>query len=109
MRKDGPKDTRFQIPGGILLYNPERDARFPYLYEIPTHALVHSPEYVKKILIHVVDTSTEARVACAKFEKNLSVPLGPNIDMDNYGLSANIISFVYFTQYLISLRQYRFT
>lgn len=86
-------DHGFQIPGGTLLYNPERDARFPYIYEIPTHALVHSPEYIKKILIHVVDTSIEAHVACATFEKTLSVPLGPNANMDTHGQFANLIPF----------------
>ena len=82
-------ESGFQIPGGILQYNPERDARFPYIYEIPTHALVHSPEYIKKILIHVVDTSIEARIGHARFEKSLSVPLGPNANMDNHGRFLN--------------------
>jgi hypothetical protein len=90
MRKEGPIDHRFQIPGGTLQYDPERDARFPYIYEIPTHVLVHSPEYVKKILIHVVDTSINARITRAKFEKTLSVPLGPNELMNDYGLSASL-------------------
>ena len=85
MTKDGPVDHRFQILGGTLKYNTKRDARFPYLYEIPTHALVHNPKYIKTILIHVVDTSVEALVTRAKFEKTLSVPLGPNAVMDNYG------------------------
>jgi hypothetical protein len=85
MMKDGPTDRRFQIPGGILQYNPERDARFPYIYEITTHALVHSPKYIKTILIHIVDTSIDARVKRANFEKTISVPLGPNTIMDNYG------------------------
>ena len=85
MMKDGPTDHRFQIPGGILQYNPERDVHFPYIYEITTHALVHSPNYIKTILIHVVDTAIDARVKRANFEKTLSVPLGPNAIMDNYG------------------------
>lgn len=96
MRRDGPIDRRFQVPGGILLYKPERDSRFPYIYKIPTHALVHTPEYIKTILIHVVDTSIKARIERAKFEKTLSVPLGPNANMDNNGALANIIfSFIY--------------
>ena len=85
MLKDGPIDPRFQVPGGTLRYKPERDSRFPYIYEIPTHALVHSPEYMKTILIHVVDTSIEARKACAKYEFTLTVPLGPNANMEKYG------------------------
>jgi hypothetical protein len=85
MSKEGPVDPRFHIPGGTLLYNPEQDGRFPYLYKISTHALVHSPEYIKTILIHIVDTSTEQRKARAKYEKTLSVPLGPDANMDNCG------------------------
>ena len=85
MTNDGPTDRRFQIRGGKLLYNAERDARFPYIYEIKTHALVHSPQQIRTILIHVVDTSYDARVECATFAKTLSVPLGPDSIMDNYG------------------------
>ena len=84
MNQDGPPDPRFQIANGKLLYNSKRDARFPYVYEIPTHILVHSPQLIKKILIHVVDPSEEARIACAKFEKTLSVPLGLNSLMTKY-------------------------
>ena len=46
MTKDGPTDSRFWIPGGTLLYNAERDMRFPYIYKLDTHALVHSTEYM---------------------------------------------------------------
>jgi hypothetical protein len=85
MNKNGPADPRFRIPCGKLLYNPKRDARFPYIYEISTHMQVHSPQHITKILIHIVDTSVEARMARAKFEKTLSVPLGPNALMEKYG------------------------
>ena len=87
MLKEGPADPRFRIPGGTLLYHPERDEHFPYLYEIPSHVLVHSPQHIKKILIHVVDTSVNACKARANFEKMLTVPLGPDADMTNYGQS----------------------
>ena len=90
MSKDGPTDCR--IPGGRLLYHPQRDAHFPYLYEVATHALVHAPQYLKKIWIHVVDTSTDARIEGAKFAKTLSVPLGPNANMEKYGPSDNLTS-----------------
>jgi len=82
--KDGPADRRFRISGGTLLYNPERDARFPYIYSVKTHKLVHD-ERITKILIHVVDTSIEARIDLATFHKTLEVPLGPNELMDRYG------------------------
>lgn len=85
MKKDGPDDRRYRVPGGILQFRAHRDARFPYLYEVPTHALVHSPEYIIKILVHVVDTSINARITRAEFEDTLSVPLGPNYLMTDYG------------------------
>jgi hypothetical protein len=108
MGEDGPKDLRFRISGGTLLHNPERDALFPYVYKISTHALVHSPEYVKSILIHIVDISIDARVKRAKFEKTLSVPLGPNGNMNNYGRfpKLNTISVFFFK--IILLLQHRF-
>jgi hypothetical protein len=90
MNKEGPSDPRFRIPGGELLYHPKRDSRFPYLYRISTHTLVHSPDHFKTILIHVVDTSMEARIRRAQFEKSLSVPLGPNALMDEYGTLSDI-------------------
>jgi hypothetical protein len=67
MNEDGPSDHRFRVQGGTLLYNPKRDARFPYLYCVPSHAL-HSPQYIKKILLNIVDTSREARIEHAKFD-----------------------------------------
>ena len=85
MSKEGPSDGRFCIPEGILLYHPQRDARFPYIYQISTHALVHSPDHFKTILIRIVDTSIKARVDCARFHEKLSVPLGPNTLMNEYG------------------------
>ena len=56
--KNGLIDHHFQ---GTLRYKPEPDSRFPYIYEILTHALVHSPKYIKTIFIHIVDTSIKAR------------------------------------------------
>jgi hypothetical protein len=90
MSQEGPSDPRFHIPGGILQYHPQRDARCPYLYRISTHALVHSPDQFKTILIHIVDTSPEARIRRAQFDEKLSVPLGPNALMDEYGTLSNI-------------------
>jgi hypothetical protein len=104
MSKDGPADSRFRISDGVLQYHPKRDGRFPYIYRIPTHALVHSPEHIKIILIRVVDTSMEARIRCAQFDKTLSVPLGPNALMDNYGTS--ILSNIYSPHFLTILLRF---
>ena len=85
MNKEGPADPLFRIANGKLLYSATRDARFPYIYEIPTHSQVHCPQHIRKILIHVVNTSKSARIAHAKFADTLSVPLGPNELMAKYG------------------------
>jgi len=74
MRKDGPADDRFKICNGTLLYHPERDARLPYIYQLKTHALVHDKR-LTKIIVHVVDTSINARIERAKFHKTLEVHL----------------------------------
>jgi hypothetical protein len=91
MSPEGPPDLRFRIPRGELLYHPRRDARFPYLYRISTHASVHSPDHIKIILIRVVDTSVDARIRCAQFDKTLSVPLGPDALMKEYGTLLDIL------------------
>jgi len=85
MCEDGLIDTRFHVPGGELQYSSLRDACFPYLYKVPMHTLVHNPKYLTKIIVHVVDTSIDARIEHAKFANTLSVPLGPNILMKKYG------------------------
>ena len=74
MSPEGPSDTRFRIQEGVLLYHPKRDARFPYIYRISSHALVHSPAHIRIILIRVVDTSIDARISRAQFDKTLSLP-----------------------------------
>jgi len=63
MSAEGPEDPRFKVPNGTLQFNAQRDACFPYLYSLPTHALMHSPEHIKNILIHIVDTSVDDRIA----------------------------------------------
>lgn len=98
-------DPRFRIPGGTLQYNPIRNANFPYIYQIPTHTLVHS-EFITTILIRVVDTSLEARIAQANFQKALSVPLGPNADMHNYGQFAGLILFGYLYNFFTVTQDY---
>ena len=86
MNKEGPSDPRFRVLGGDLQYLPMRDSRFPYIYSLQTHSLVHLTQYIKKILIHIVDTSCEARIERAKFDNTLSIPLGPNALMNEYGM-----------------------
>ena len=85
MNKDGPSNTGFQLQGGDLQYLPTQDYCFPYIYSLPSHTLVHSSEYVEKILVYIVDTSYEAHIKQAKFDHTLSVSLGPNSLMKEYG------------------------
>ena len=102
MSQEGPSDCRFRIPGGVLQHHPERDVRFPYIYRISTHALVHSPDHFKTILIRVVDTSVEARIRNAQFVDSLSVPLGPNSLMDKHGTLFDILNTAPIYNYNIS-------
>ena len=95
MSEEGPSDPRFRVQGGHLLYLPMRDSRFPYLYSVPTHSLVHSPLYIKKILIHIVDASCNARIECAKFDRTLSVPLGPDALMKEHGTCLLIYTLIF--------------
>jgi len=87
MQPEGPANPQYRIPQGKLLYNAEREVCFPYIYRIPTHLLVHLPELMKQILIHVVDTSLEARINRAQWHKTLTIPLGPDKVMEKYGTS----------------------
>ena len=87
MRPEGPADPWYRILQGELLYNAECDARFPYIYCIPTHPLVHSLELMKQILIHIVDTSLEAWIDRVWWHKTLTVPLSPDKLMEKYGTS----------------------
>jgi hypothetical protein len=96
MNQEGPSDPRFRIPGGILLYHPQRDSHFPYIYRISTHTLVHSPAHFHTILIRVVDTSIKARIRCAEFNKTLSVSLGHNLLMNEYGTVLDTSFAIYF-------------
>ena len=54
MRCDGPEDKRFAVNGRCLVYDEHRDERFPYLYEVPSHPLVHDTVAVKHILVYII-------------------------------------------------------
>lgn len=92
MNCNSPTNHHYQVSGGELQYSKECDTHFPYLYAMQAHTLIHSSKYIKKILVHIVDTSINAHVACFKFAKTLSVPLGPDALMETYGW-LNLFSF----------------
>ena len=96
MRADGPKDKRFVVDHGSLVYCKRRDARFPYLYEVSSHPLVHNTEAVKRILVYIIDTDPAALKTLADWEETLGIPLGPDDAMDEHGKLPLII----FVQYI---------
>ncbi|KIJ90287.1 hypothetical protein K443DRAFT_116799 [Laccaria amethystina LaAM-08-1] len=85
MRADGPKDKRFVVDHGSLVYCKCRDGRFPYLYEVSSHPLVHNTQAVKRILVYIIDTDPAALKTLADWEETLGIPLGPDDAMDQHG------------------------
>lgn len=80
MQKEPPNMHR--VPGGTLLFHPNRDGRLPYLYTVQSHPLVDRSKLrvdsPGRILVYIQDTSKEAMTAQAVFEDTLEVPLGPD-------------------------------
>jgi hypothetical protein len=85
MLKDAP--IEFLVPGGTLLYDGGRDGRFPYIFQVDSHPLVHDrdPLSTGRILVCIQDTSPEAMQKLKEFEDSLEVPLGPNDSMAGQG------------------------
>lgn len=80
MQKEPPNTHR--VPGGDLLFHPNRDGRLPYLYIVQSHPLVDRSKLrvdsPGRTLVYVQDTSKETMKAQAEFEDTLEVPLGPD-------------------------------
>lgn len=72
----GPKDERLRVSGGRFIYTPNRDARFPYLYEVDNHPQIVKTDLVKKIIVYVQNTDLEEMEKQTAFAQNLKVPLG---------------------------------
>jgi hypothetical protein len=90
MRKQGPLDHGFVVPGGNLLYNKNRDGRFPYLYELSRHPLVAESDYgtkIRHILVYIQKTDPESLRSQFLFEETLNVPKGPDAEMEKNGQS----------------------
>lgn len=85
MRADGPKDKRFVVDHGRLVYDKRRDGRFPYIYEVSSHPLVHNTQAVKRILVYMIDTDPAALKKLADWEDTLGIPLGPDAYMNEHG------------------------
>jgi hypothetical protein len=91
MRADGPTDKRFVVDHGCLVYYERCDKRFPYLYEVSSHPLVHNTQAVKRILVYIIDTDPAALKTIADWEDTLGIPLGPDATMDEHGKFLSIL------------------
>ncbi|KAF9522820.1 hypothetical protein CPB83DRAFT_776472 [Crepidotus variabilis] len=86
MSLTGPTDKLFTVPDGTLRVHPNRDARFPYLYQVHGHPLVRADPAIQQVFVFVIDTSPLALKALLDFEDSLTVPLGPDASMEDLGL-----------------------
>jgi hypothetical protein len=80
-----PSDPLKIVKDGLLWFHKNRDERFPYIYKVDSHPLVHNTDVIKHIYVYVEDTRTEAMHAKRLFEQDLKVPLGPDRTMAGHG------------------------
>jgi len=80
-----PDEPGFVVADGHLIYMPNRDARFPYIYAVDKHPLNPHPEITKKILVYIIKNTDEFQKQSLKWENSLEVPLGPDARMKEYG------------------------
>jgi hypothetical protein len=85
-----PSDPLKIVKNGTLWYHKNRDARFPYLYKVETHPLVHNTDVIKHIYVYVEDTRSSAMRVKRLFEKDLKVPLGPDKTMAGHGMQIKL-------------------
>jgi hypothetical protein len=88
-----------QVPDGMLLYNPNRDGRFPYIFQVDSHLLAHDRDLFPsgRILRYIQDTSVEGLKALGEFEASLEVLLGMNESVSNLGVCMlfNVLTSIY--------------
>lgn len=83
-----PSNSDFVVKEGNLLFHPQRDGRFPYLYQVTSHPRVEEmidKTIIKKILVYIQDTEPAALKSLLNFEDRLFVPLGPDLSMQELG------------------------
>ncbi|KAF8238223.1 hypothetical protein L208DRAFT_1243319 [Tricholoma matsutake] len=80
--------SELEVPGGMLLYDVNRDGQFPYIFQVDSHPLVHDRDPLSPghILIYIQDTLVEGLKALETFEASLEVPLGPDKSASNLGI-----------------------
>jgi hypothetical protein len=86
-----PSDPLKIVENGKLWFHKNRDDRFPYIYRVDSHPLVHNTDVIKNIYVYIEDTRTEAMHAKRLFEKDLKVPLGPDKTMAGHGTSKKFL------------------
>jgi hypothetical protein len=88
-----------QVPDSVLLYDPNRDGQFPYIFQVNLHPLAHDRDSFPsgRILVYIQDMSVEGLKALGEFEASLEVPLGTNESVSNLGacMLFNILTSVY--------------
>ncbi|KAF8220140.1 hypothetical protein L208DRAFT_1542742 [Tricholoma matsutake] len=72
--------SELEVLGGMLLYDVNQDSRFPYIFQVNSHPLVHDRDPLSPghILVYIQDMSVEGLKALETFEASLEVPLGPD-------------------------------
>jgi hypothetical protein len=76
-----------EVPGSLLLYDVNRDSRFPYIFQVDSHLLAHDRNLLlpRCILVYIQDRSAEGLEALEAFEASLEVLLGPDDSVSNLG------------------------
>ena len=83
-----PNDKAWCVRGGRPIYVPNRDIRFPLIWEVDAHPLTHG-NHTSWVII--LDTSKEARRERALFQAELTTPLGPQNFMSHFGMFYNFL------------------
>jgi hypothetical protein len=74
MLESGPSDPDLVVKDGNLLFHQQRDGRFPYLYQVPSHPMVDEmidKTAIKNILVYIQDTEPAALKHLLDFENTL--------------------------------------
>ena len=77
-----PKEKAWTVKGGRPINVPNRDIRFPLIWEVDYHPLTQGNNTSWVI---IMDTSKEARRQRSLFQSELTTPLGPDQFMPHFG------------------------
>src|SRR5271163_1382665 len=77
-----PEENAWRVRDGRPINNPNRDIRFPLVWDVDSHPLTHGNH---KTWVIIVDTSREARRQRSLCQAELTTPLGPQRFMSDFG------------------------